>query len=113
VRGRERRQGRGEQGESVGRSVGVRTQGARPDSHRAEPEAQPEEMGEREEPSEHGGPSILQVAEQPPRDRILHEPLPMPCEQHRRIARKLGREPRVAEQDDQVGVGSGVRERVP
>ena len=49
---------------------------------------------------------------QPAPHRLLHQPLAMPGEQHRRIGRQLRQQSRVSEQHDEIGVGDGVRESV-
>ena len=49
---------------------------------------------------------------QPAAHRLLHQSLPVPGEQHRRIARQLGQQAGMAEQHDQVGVGHRVGQRV-
>ena len=58
--------------------------------------------------------ALLQPAHQPSADRLLHEPLAVPRQQHRaRRVGSSGSEARMAEQHDQVGVGHRVRQGVP
>ena len=96
---------------SVGPSNGARAE--QPRSTQTEPSPMPraEQVDRGEEPAHHGAQSLSRLHE-PPGHRLLHQPLAMPGEQHRRVGRQLRQEARMPEEHDQVGAGRRVRQRV-